>query len=217
MSCREYKSDLIEAARTGGGIAARRHADACHDCALFLEQQRHLTDLQRALVIDVAPPLSLEARLTEEYVGSRLRPRRRASARRGAWLTFAAIAAALILAWFVKPARKQTPVVASRTQARVPIVVATNVEPKPKPQKRRHKPDADPPPFLPIPYTQPLDPGERAEVVRMEMPVAALIAAGFHVATSDAGAEARADVMIGEDGRARAVRLISISERSIER
>jgi hypothetical protein len=91
------------------------------------------------------------------------------------------------------------------------------VEPKPKPQKRRHKPDADPSPFLPIPYTQPLGPGERAEVVRMEMPVAALIAAGFHVATSDAGAEASADVMIGEDGRARAVRLISISERSIER
>jgi hypothetical protein len=51
----------------------------------------------------------------------------------------------------------------------------------------------------------------------MEMPVAALIAAGFPFATSDAGAEASADVIIGEDGRARAVRLISISERSIER
>jgi hypothetical protein len=95
-------------------------------------------------------------------------------------------------------------------------VVPANETKKPKPQKRRHKPDADPP-FLPIPYTQPLQPGERAEVVRMEMPVAALIAAGFPVATSDAGAEASADVIIGEDGRARAVRLISISERSIER
>jgi hypothetical protein len=215
MSCREYKADLIEAARTGGGLAARRHAEGCHDCALFLEQQKNLTALEHALAADAVPPTYLEAQLEREYVGTRLRPRRRASARRGAWLTFAAIAAVLILAWFVKPGPKAEPV-ASRTEASVPIVVATNVEPKPKIQKRRHKPDADPP-FLPIPYTQPLGPGERAEVVRMEMPVAALIAAGFPVATSDAGAEASADVMIGEDGRARALRLISISERSIER
>jgi hypothetical protein len=105
----------------------------------------------------------------------------------------------------------------ARTEVRAGkvVVVATEI-PKPKIQKRRHTPDTDPP-FLPIPYTQPLQPGERAEVVRMDMPVAALIAAGFPVATSDAGAEASADVIIGEDGRARAVRLISISERSIER
>jgi hypothetical protein len=216
MSCREYKSDLIEAARTGGGLAARRHAEACHECALFLEQQQNLTAWERALTVDALPPAYLEARLLDEYVGSRLPPRRRASARRAAWLTTGTIAAALILVWFAKPVRKQSPVVAARTEVPVRIAVTTNAKPKPSIQKRRHKPDADPP-FLPIPYTQPLQPGERAEVVRMEMPVAALIAAGFPVATSDAGAEASADVIIGEDGRARAVRLISISERSIER
>jgi hypothetical protein len=50
----------------------------------------------------------------------------------------------------------------------------------------------------------------------MEMPVAALIAAGLPLAISDPAAQAKADVLIGEDGRPRAVRLISISERSIE-
>ena len=66
-------------------------------------------------------------------------------------------------------------------------------------------------PFVPIPYVTPLGPYERAEVVRMEVPVAALIAAGFQVRTADPGARAQADVVVGQDGRARAIRLISIS------
>jgi hypothetical protein len=66
-------------------------------------------------------------------------------------------------------------------------------------------------PFVPIPYVTPLGAYERAEIVRMEVPVAALIAAGFSMQTADPGARAQADVVVGQDGRARAVRLISIS------
>jgi len=66
-------------------------------------------------------------------------------------------------------------------------------------------------PFVPIPYVLPPAPYERVEVVRMMVPVAELIAAGFQMQTSDQGAEAEADVMVGQDGRPRAVRLISVS------
>jgi hypothetical protein len=66
-------------------------------------------------------------------------------------------------------------------------------------------------PFVPIPYVLPPGPYERVEVVRMRMPVAQLIAAGFRMQTADLGAQAEADVLVGQDGRARAVRLISIS------
>jgi hypothetical protein len=66
-------------------------------------------------------------------------------------------------------------------------------------------------PFVPIPYVAPLGIYERAQIVRMEVPVAALIAAGFLMRTTDPGAQAEADVVLGQDGRARAVRLISIS------
>jgi hypothetical protein len=66
-------------------------------------------------------------------------------------------------------------------------------------------------PFVAIPYVAPLDPYERAEVVRMELPVSALIAAGLQVDTDDARASVQADVVVGQDGRARAVRLVSIS------
>jgi hypothetical protein len=44
----------------------------------------------------------------------------------------------------------------------------------------------------------------------MEMPVAALIAAGMPLFAADTGARVQADVVVGEDGLARAIRLISI-------
>ena len=65
--------------------------------------------------------------------------------------------------------------------------------------------------FVPIPYVLPPEPYERVEVVRMRLPVAELIAAGFRMQTADLGAEAEADVIVGQDGRPRAIRLISIS------
>jgi hypothetical protein len=66
-------------------------------------------------------------------------------------------------------------------------------------------------PFMPIPYVLPPAPYERVEVVRMRVPVSALIAAGLPMQTADPGAQAEADVLVGQDGRPRAVRLVSIS------
>jgi hypothetical protein len=72
-------------------------------------------------------------------------------------------------------------------------------------------------PFVAIPYTAPLAPYERTEVVRMDLPVSALIAAGFPLQAAEPGASARADLVVSEDGRARAVRLISISNSDLNR
>ena len=71
--------------------------------------------------------------------------------------------------------------------------------------------------FISIPYTQPLQPYERVSVVETYVPVTALIAAGFAVQTSDPGASVRADVMVGQDGRPRAIRPIAfnISDRRL--
>ena len=55
----------------------------------------------------------------------------------------------------------------------------------------------------------PLAPNERANVVRMDVPVAALITAGLPMRVHDVSANASADVLVGEDGRARAVRLLA--------
>jgi len=62
--------------------------------------------------------------------------------------------------------------------------------------------------FVGIPYLPPLDPRENAAIVRMDIQVATLIAAGYRVA-AEPGAIVPADVLVGEDGRAHAVRLLS--------
>jgi hypothetical protein len=67
------------------------------------------------------------------------------------------------------------------------------------------------PGFVPMPYTVPLSPQEPATVWRMEIPVTRLRAVGFKVQVSDPGAVVEADVLVGQDGRARAIRPVSIS------
>jgi hypothetical protein len=50
--------------------------------------------------------------------------------------------------------------------------------------------------------------------MHLEMPVAALAAAGLTVTVPDPRASAQTDVIVGEDGRIRAIRLLSISTLS---
>jgi hypothetical protein len=45
----------------------------------------------------------------------------------------------------------------------------------------------------------------------MEIPVAKLRAVGYRIQVSDPGAVVEADVLVGQDGRARAIRPLSIS------
>jgi anti-sigma factor RsiW len=70
-------------------------------------------------------------------------------------------------------------------------------------------------PFLEMPYVAPLAPYERVEIVRMDVPVAELTAEGLDVRVPDTGASVLADVVLGQDGRAHAIRLVSNPEGSI--
>jgi hypothetical protein len=63
-------------------------------------------------------------------------------------------------------------------------------------------------PFVEIPYVAPLAPYERVAVRRMDVPVTALIAVGFETHARDLGAAIPADVIVGQDGRALAFRLV---------
>jgi hypothetical protein len=65
--------------------------------------------------------------------------------------------------------------------------------------------------FVTIPYTVPLAPEEPAAVWRTRIPVSALRSVGFHVGALDPAATVEADVLVSQDGRARAIRPISIS------
>ena len=58
--------------------------------------------------------------------------------------------------------------------------------------------------FLRVPYVVPPAPYERTEVIRMDVPVAALISAGFKM-NFPAADSVPADVLVGQDGRPLAV------------
>ena len=70
---------------------------------------------------------------------------------------------------------------------------------------------ASEPGFVPLPYTVPLSPDEPTTVWRMEIPVSRLRAVGYRVQASDPGAVVEADVLVSQDGRARAIRPLSMS------
>ena len=69
-------------------------------------------------------------------------------------------------------------------------------------------------PFIEIPYLAPLDPRENVAVVRMDIRVATLMAMGYRVA-ADPDTIVAADVLVGEDGRAHAVRVLSNIELNL--
>jgi hypothetical protein len=70
-------------------------------------------------------------------------------------------------------------------------------------------------PFVAFPYVAPPAPYERARIQRMDIPVAALAAAGFQLRGPDTAGVVRADVLLGQDGRAYALRFISQNDRSL--
>jgi hypothetical protein len=66
-------------------------------------------------------------------------------------------------------------------------------------------------PFFAIPYTVPLAPGEHTAVVRMTLSDAAFAAVGFPAGLAEPAGLRQADVLVGEDGRARAIRIVADS------
>lgn len=76
------------------------------------------------------------------------------------------------------------------------------IVPRPSPPAETHEQRG----FVEIPYLAPLDPHENATVVRIQIRVATLISVGYRV-MGDPDAIVPADVLVGEDGRAHAVRV----------
>jgi hypothetical protein len=231
VNCPDFRDRLMEAARgtldDGGRRQLAAHLDECADCGREFDEQSALSEALRGLAAETAAaPDILQTRLLAEFDAAKSSRHRRTILR---WLP---IAAALAIAAFftgrllmetrrVEPrpvsAHVQAPP-ASSTVAHIADPV-TNTVPASHPRSAGHRTPSTPPAangetdqaFFQIPYTLPLAPDERTEIVRMDMPVAAMIAAGLPLDVADSGAHAQADVLVGEDGRARAIRLVSIS------
>ena len=70
--------------------------------------------------------------------------------------------------------------------------------------------------FVDLPWTAGLPAFESGEIVRMDIPVASLPTYGIDISSGAGKGPVEADVLIGQDGFARAIRLVTTSSRSTQ-
>lgn len=148
----------------------------------LLRDLRALADADRS-----EAPSDLRTRLVIEF------RRRSVRRRRMAWLPaagIAAIAAALLL--FISVPKQSITASNSADQSLSPAATAEDT-------------DAD---FYPLPEADGLPPIENATVVRVQMPLTSLELMGVAVNETGGADPVQADILLGQDGLARAVRLV---------
>jgi hypothetical protein len=207
MTCEKSNPELIECAR-GRGIlnhALEAHLAACETCRDRWEAERELTSHLRAMRIASVPP-SIEwskAILMREFDASRRRDRQ------VRWMWAMSSAAILVLSvvavrdvW-VRPGAGQNV---------TGIVKAQTYTPREYPQEAfAPAEEAGEKGFIRLPFALDPAPGETFEIVRTQLDPAQLTRMGVSVDPSLTGT-LQADVMVGEDGLAQAVRLSNDDE-----
>jgi hypothetical protein len=187
MNCKDARATAVEHIRAGSAVLDP-HFEVCAECCRFLQAQLALHSAFAALSREVPAPADLEARLLAEFdVVIR---------------NVSCNASRLTPRLAVRRVRWWLPAAALAASLAIAAVALHRAVPPPQIAGE---------PFVEIPYIAPLAPYERTRIVRMDVPVSALIAAGFEVHAADTGAALRADVLFGQDGRAHAIRLVSNS------
>lgn len=166
---------------------------------------RALADADRA----VEAPVRVEVAVRAEF--RRQARRRRMKRRMALFAATGAMAAALMI---VAGSRTETRPVTRPAPA--PVVMAARQAPaietaRPVRHRKTRKTTAHPrlaTDFVPLPYGDSLTPFEKSRLVRIRLPRQELEIAGFPPYPASAGDFIDADVLLGEDGLARAIRLI---------
>ena len=205
MNCQEFWNTMPELAHEAED-GHLEHLGECSACAALLNRQRTLASGLRMLAADwrsVEAPARVESRLTAAFLGQAGLAVRRPAARW--WVpvaTWAAAAAAVVaLAMFLARDRQVVP--AHRTaSSRVQLAA---VEPPADLEALGDSSDADGD-FIPMPNGARIEPNEDLNLVRVEVPRSAMIALGYAVSEDRASESVEAEVVLGADGLARAVR-----------
>jgi hypothetical protein len=236
MNCQTFSELASDIARDQMMDAAARaqalaHADDCASCALHLRSQRHLTSNLRELVAatkdETVSPVVWE-RLSAAFDSRRVTHLK--SNRRRAIYAAGAIAAMLILALGLVQIARQ------RQSINVEATVAANFPPALSAQtineskeevavkQRRHAVRHRPPPvpsgltsrinepreiatdFILLTYDGEV--GSEAQLVRVELPRSSMASFGLPVNMDRADQRVKADVLLGADGLARAIRFV---------
>jgi len=226
MTCAEFDTIVHDVARPDAldkpsAVIAKFHAQTCERCAARLAQAQVLAGALEAVAQDSADlesPAHLEpARVSacREHHGSleRTRHRQRRTRLRLRWLEWSSLAAAAAVllaigAWnFSRPrvnGTKTNPIAVvtssvssnanGAAQQAAPVETATAEDPNSG--------------FVPVPYGESLSADDSGFVVRVSMTRSALGSLGYPVDEVHAADVVQADLLVGEDGLPRAVRLV---------
>ena len=189
MNCQEFWNTIPEPGRP------HPHLENCAECRVRMTRHQELQAGFRALASadrHIQAPSRVESRLLSKYraqMGVAPAGRRR-------WipaLTWAAaFAAMLALGLFLIRDRRPEVV-------RSPVPAAVE-------RASLETPDFDG--FIPLPNADALPAGEEVDFVHVEVPRSAMLAVGLQVSPDRAAEMVEADVMLGADGVARAVRFL---------
>jgi hypothetical protein len=204
MNCQEFWDTMPEL-EGGPEREALPHARECPACAALFDEQRVLAAGLRSVAAGgarVEAPARVEARLVAAFRGQgglAASHSRRWWAPLAAWAaTAAVVAAAAVLL-----------VVHERRPAPRPLT-ATELAAMDWSGGWQEDGDAEAASgeFIPLPNAARLAPNEDVNLVRVEVPRSTMIALGYPVADDRAAELVQADVVLGSDGLARAVRFL---------
>jgi hypothetical protein len=237
MTCNECRDVMLEVVRhlapPSITQAVLAHTAGCPACGARFAQQSTLTAGLRAVAADAdgrSASADVEARLMAAFAAQHgAGPTSRASTSGGRrWLLRAAtvVLCAGAAAWWLQvPPRvaDPSPQAAHATQPSAPLtttspgLAAANQPQGPRPvraARARRKParqaGVQAVGFVPLPSAAGLPDFESGEIVRLGIPVTALPNYGLEIPSGTQSA-VQADLLIGQDGQARAIRLVNVS------
>jgi len=185
------------------GPEGLEHLRECARCAALHESERRLASGLKVLAAQsrrVEAPERLERRLVAEFrrsAGMAPAPRRAPWAYMLAW---GIATAAMLLVGFALMRGRQPHQVRHAAPNAIELAVLDGVEPA----EALRGEDG----FIPLPNAEQIDPGEEVDLVRVQVPRSAMIAMGIPVSEESASDSVQADVVLGADGVARAVRVL---------
>jgi hypothetical protein len=200
MNCAEFWDQMPELA--SGDSSEHGHLRDCPQCAGLIERQRRLASGLRTMAGDmraVAAPPRVEANLIEVF-RREVAPARPRTVRIR-WIpafSWAAAAAAVIAMGVL--------VVVPRRHVAIPAV---HHSPAPAVELAQLADEgADDDGFIPLPNAERVGPNDDVNVVRMELTRSAMLVVGLDVSPDRVSEPVQAEVMLGPDGLARAVRFV---------
>ena len=231
MTCRTAAPYLVDLARGAGAdrqAELDRHLRECPRCAARLEGERAMSAALRRLAQDVdepPPDLESERAILAAFDTAWALPRAHPSSRR--WWPLATAAVVLLaatLAWVIAGRRAPAsnggpaPNVPVPQVAKAPNPAAAVATTSPAISKATSRPRRNNRPIVPLasrarsefvrwPGASALPAFESGQLVRMDLPAGVVLSLGLVPTGSQTGV-IRADVLVGQDGFARAVRLV---------